>query len=401
MSAVSNQISISIQTSSVPAHIQSAPAGAWTRLTTNTIDSVQALAGAYADGLQSLSRMFEDWNGASYDPIYHRFTLYGGGHLPGGYPGNECYGFRLDTAQWERLNAPSPYPAPDWGAGSAYATEYSATFNGDGRPTPEHNYFAGNILRGSTHKIYRAIVPPTKNVLLEWTPPAPGATYENTWNGTAGGYRIAGDYSTTVATWAYATGAGGDYDSVDDALWYYGRGNNFGQARFIRIPFNGDNIGTPTQHIYSPTGTSDIGLYTWCCVDPVRRIVLGGGGRNNSSHAFSVYYIDAPGSSKAIQAVTGTPGSVNEGGHVFFDSYRNIFWGTNSAGQALYKLTPAVNWQTDAWAWATVSATGTPTAGNQGIYTKFRYCSDYDVILTCPTNGSQVWIYKPTDWRYS
>jgi hypothetical protein len=357
--------------SGVPAHIESAASGQWTAIGGNQLQDV---AFSYTVSPWPISQystilrsIMDDWSGATYDPVTHRFFVHGGGHSTvSGYSGNEVYVFNLSTALWTRLDNPSPYNETQANGVGVFP---------DGGPTPIHTYCSWCV-NPTTGKVYRL-----------------GRS----------GSTIAQVYEFNTAAAAQLTpGATKSYWVARGTFPYsdpYGMGSAWlpDEGQFlIATHLGGSQIQisryNPTTNAFTsgPTGES-AGLDKSMGYSQARRLALI---HRLNDGRYAVFNT----ATNALTYVTLTGATLPSRVSMEFDPVRDRFVAytdEQADTRKLYSINP------DTWAVTEIAPTTgatPPSSQGNGLMGRFRYCAEYDVfVMSNRVNGS-VHLYKPAGW---
>jgi hypothetical protein len=357
----------------VPAHIVSAAEGQWTDIAQNTMSSVAfdytgwGMSG-FATGL---SAILTAWSGGTYDSGRHRLLVHGGGHND--YDGNEFYAFDVRTANWSRLDNPSPYDEAAFGGG----------WNGvypDNGPQPIHTY--GMIcVNPDTSKVYRLGIS--------------GSGYLSQiqeFDSAAASQLTPGD---AKAYWSYKATVNWQDPSSGASAWMSDEGQFLIASRdigtfisFRRYNPTTDTIGSTISAVTGAFTSNDLKV----AYSPARRLAVCFRGTD------SLVLVDTAANVMSLQTVSGAtlPGGA---GSIAYDLVRDLFWvwSDDSADRrTIYSIDPTT------WVATEISPSGStpssPHAGDKGPYGRFCYAPEYDVLLAVNNVSGGVWIYKPVGW---
>lgn len=341
----------------VPAYVVEATAGEWTAIGVNTLADVvfDYDSAATPDGFRrNLQGIMDAWSGGTYARELHRLYVNGGGHRD--YDGNEWYAFDVHAARWERVNDPSLYLD-----GSGIDGVFP-----DGAPGPIHTYDA-LVYAPSTNGLYR----------MGRAGSALRSVWEfgldtRHWRDTGVGV---GDPHSSSAKWDPATGT---------ILLFENSAQASGYGEFVRFD--------PRTSTRTPTGASArIGAVTSALDATHGELVYTGGG-------IAPIRVDTT-SYVATELVTsGDTALEAKGGPGFtYDVRRDRFtgWGAGSDTRTLYHLS-RIDWS---WTTETPSSGAVPGAPNvNGVFGRFQYVPEYDVMILTTTVSGPVMMYKPLDW---
>lgn len=365
---------------SLPAWYTAANANEWVELPSSTITSSGVGWAGTNPGGATYEKIISAWGGGILNTVglYHGgvfisgvfLVIFGGGHSD--YAGNELYAYgpiNVGTPVWRRLNDPTIPAAND-----------AARIGG--KPVSRHTY---------DNLVYL----PTINKLLAITATGTysGAnsymvadlfdfnvdpTTTNPWSAADTGFpasianagfsAVSGYNPTTGKASFLAWGTDGKFCSFDVATltWTSNDLNNGGMAQ--------DSKGAviPSSNI----------LVTWKNDGGVRAL-------NLATH--TAYY---------EPSFTGTS-NITRYGTLEWDSTANRFVSWDNLGKTIRFLTPGANPASggDSWTWTsfTPSSGATPpdlTGIQNGVFGRFRYCSELNGIVLMPYRNLPMYFYK-------
>lgn len=370
--------SAGLPTSAIPSHISSAAAGEWTSISSNTLSDVAfnytgwGVSG-FATTLQSV---MNPWSGAAYDYVRNRLLVKGGGHND--YDGNEVYVFNLSTALWSRLDNPSPYDEDAFSGGAANPNGWNGVYTDNG-PQPIHTYDV-LCINPTTGKMYE-LGKSGSTCLTQIRELNPAIATQQT----------PGD---TKSWWAYrATISWPDGHSgtsawmSDEAKFVIGYQDGGTFINFRTYDPATDTVSAQIDAVVGGDYSGDMAL----AYSASRRLAVVHRGSN------SLVLLSRATNTVSLQTVTGATLPVRCG--LEYDTVRDVFWAYTDEGadrRVLYSINPST------WVATTVSPAGASIGSvaldYRGIYGRFAYCEDFDVLLAVNSVTGGVYIYKPTGW---
>ncbi|RPJ27526.1 MAG: hypothetical protein EHM35_14175, partial [Planctomycetaceae bacterium] len=201
------------------------------------------------------------YSGGTFDSVYNRMLVFGGGHLI--YGGNEVYALSFDDFVWSYLNEPSPYAI-------AEAHTQTDAYYSDGRPVSRHSYnqlafmwpWASLVAVGANAVYFNSDqnVDLPLDVLWDYKRTANPHLYASPTPWTT-----RGDYAVPVNAYSCSC-----VDPVTGHLWLM---NNQISAGGI---FDLDpSTGTwTTRWANNQSGGSFYGYYSICAIDPINRYLI-------------------------------------------------------------------------------------------------------------------------------
>lgn len=339
--------------------------GTWVELAcTQMQDVFPAQAGHPAWAVQGPKAVTLAWGGAAYDTARNRLLITGGGH--GDYGGNEVYEFNAESFLWTRVTEPSAMEVDSTFAAMNEPEKYFRTL--DGSPVSSHTYdglqYLPNIDRmfkygGSFYQIGTAY---DRHAYL-YDP----AT--RTWErkalapmGNSGSVEVSTDYdpATGRVLVSYANGLAA-YDPVQDT-WQILSGSN--NQNFGRVG----------------------------ALDTQRKRFV----QADSAAGTLVYFKLDPQSGRQIAPVTGDTGftSFKAPGIAYHAATdRFVIW----AGDREVWAVDAATWVSTRWSAAGPAPDHSGTYGGRltaGIYSRWQWVPQYDVMLAYPHSNQNVWLYR-------
>ncbi|AKF03757.1 hypothetical protein [Sandaracinus amylolyticus] len=341
----------------VPAYIVDATPGEWTAIGVNTLADVAFDYGSVAtpDGFRTgLQGLMDAWSGGTYARERHRLYVNGGGHRD--YDGNEWYAFDVHAARWERVNDPSVY----------LETEATAGVFPDGAPIPIHTYDC-LVYAPTTNSVYRM--------------GAGGSPLRQAW-----------EFSLDTLRWRAVPvevldpfGGTARWDPASESILLLQNAQH--AAGFAHVDrFDPREPEATRLQQFGPTMSAVTGaldtthgelVYTGNRVAPIRVVV-------------------ATGVATPITTAGDTALEAMQGPGFTYDARRDRFtgWGVGDT-RTLYHLS-----RSD-WTWTTEvpSSGATPGAPNtNGVFGRFQYVPEYDVMILATTVSGPVMMWKPRDW---
>lgn len=346
---------------STPAHIANATAGEWTAIGTNALEDVAYdYGGSPPSGFTTdITGMIHAWSGGVYDPTAHKLYVHGGGHES--YDGNEWYAFDLANNQWERVNNPT-LEDPEF-------EDADALFETDGTPFPIHTYDSLGV-NPDTGKLYRL--------------GAGGSNVAKVW-----------EFNPANDTW---TGKTADNQSVpsmgcdwmsDESKFIVCYQDSGSWRYFRRYDPSTDSWSTEIETSTAYSGNVSLAYSASRDLAVVHHL---------STSTNTWLKLDTSTDTPSSQTITGA--TLPDRGGLEYDSSRDLFVLYTDEGanrKTLYEIDP------DTWVASTVTPStgatpsayqGTPTYN--GIYGRFRYCSDYNVFIMVNNEAGNVYLYKPS-----
>lgn len=363
-----------------PSHIANAIEGQWTSISANTMSSVgfNYTGWPVPTYRQALQNIMSAWSGGTYDYVAHKLYISGGGH--GDYDGNEVFAFNLQTALWARLDNPSPYEEDDYSGGPANPFGWNGAFPDNGAQ-PIHTYEIMSVNPG-TGKFYRLGRSGSASLgrIQEYNPAL--ATQQTP--------------GTTKPQWAYKANISWGDPSGGSSAWMADEQKFLigfkGQSTFVgfrRYDPVADTISAEITAVPGAFSNVDLAL----AYSPNRRLAVMF--RNSSS----LILLNTANDVMSIQAVTGATLPTGPGGGIDYDPVRDVFWcysDFSADRRLIYTINP------NTWVATEISpagaSIGAPGGDYRGIYGRFAYCADYDVLLAVNNITGGVYIYKPVGW---
>lgn len=354
--------------SGIPPHIADAPAGQWTSIGTNTLEDVKFVYTNPPDGFRvRLQSIMDAWSGAAFDPNRNRLVVHGGGHRD--YDGNELYAFDLVANRWERLNDPTVRLESE-AVEQVFDEPPLDSPEGD-TPGPVHTYDFLEIDPRSG-LIYRLENggSPIRNI---WAFDAQSVTWIDT------GMAVS-------ASPGSGTNAASVWDPASERFWLadgdMGCWTRFasvdpvsGQTQAFSVDGGGNHCGRKVATIRTDTEPSSV-------------VVIGG------SYLAQWGVGSATAEQPLLSGDLGFQGSGRQG--LAYDAARGVIW-------VYDEDTPGKLYRVDPQSWESIGFTPggaipTTSTGN-GIYGRFRYVPEYDVLIMVNQVNAPVFMYKPQDWR--
>lgn len=371
----------SLPTGATPAHILSATEGQWTNIATNTLaDVFFDYTGWSVPGYGvAIADIMKTWNGAAYDPARHVLNVKGGGH--NGYEGNETYLFDLVAGLWTRLDNPSPYEENTYSGGAGNPLGWDGIYPDNG-PQPVHTYgtLCVDPRSGKMYELGKS----GSTSLAQIRELDPSVSIQQT----PGDQKPWWAYKATISWVDNSHGTSAWMSDEDTFLIGNQDGGTF--INFRRYDPVTNVIGAQIDAVAGAFSSVDCSL----AYSAARRLAVY---HRTDASSNTVVLVDTAANTQALQTITGATLPSRCG--LAYDAVRDVFWAYTDEGadrRVLYSINPST------WVATQVSPDGASidavAVDYNGIFNRFAYCEDFDVLLAVNSVTGGVYIYKPSGW---
>jgi hypothetical protein len=362
-----------IAADALAALLASMPAGSWKASTGNRLQDV-AYRGGFGGVGGPLQGIMGDWAGGALDSQRSVLYVFGGGHFPTGYPGNEVYAFDAPTMTWSRVDLPDTHAG--WTAddyGGAHGPVHFSLPNG--APPVRHTYDNLNFLPSSNTFVVMGYMYAPQ--LLP----------------------IASQKSSSPGVWSYGAVPTPSIGTLD------GGSSTYDPASGHIFIMNSRTYGDIGLMEYDPVGETwaqkrNSGApqiqFTTAVQPGVQLISAGGGYGRPGNNTFTVAISGPKKGDITLRETTGdqTVQRANAPGFKWYPP-ANLVVGWASQGSSDRRNIWTLNIAT--WVYSVIPNTGdVPTAqAGGGTYGRFQYLPNYHCFILANSVNEPVYIYKP------